>query len=145
MPDISFASAFPGWLEALLAVYLVVGSVLGIGFIVGVIILVVKVKRFVAHVSKQVDSVATKVTTTADHVTTTVNTLADRAQRIGETVETMVRRVAHKVDVTTDVLRDAIAGPVINVSSVATGIRRAIETWLERRRGHRRLEEDRPE
>ena len=122
--------------------YLVVWSLLGIAFIVGCIFLVVKIKGLISRVNKQVEDVSTKVRTTADHITTTANTITDRAERISETVETTVRDVAHKADVTTDVLRDAIAAPVINVSALATGIRKGIETWVEKRRARRDDEGD---
>jgi predicted PurR-regulated permease PerM len=137
MAHLPFAADLPGWLQTLLGIYLVVGSLLGIGFILAVIVAYLKIKAFVSRISRQMEQVSTQVRSTADHVTSTVNSFADRAQRIGDTVESTVRQVAHKIDVLTDLLRDAVASPIINASSFAAGVRKGVEAWLERRRARR--------
>lgn len=132
----------PAWLLSVLTVYLIVWTLLGLAFTIGAIVLVVKIKGVAGRVSKQVEEITGKVKTSAERVTETVNVIADRAQRVSETAEATVDRVAEKVDATTDLIRDSVATPVINVSALAAGVRKGLETWVERRRGRREADSE---
>ena len=103
----------PGWLMSIAATYFIVWSVFGIAFVIGVVYIVLKVKRLVARTSKQIKE-------TADPVLRTVSDVRSRVERIGETVETTVSGVARKVDSASG----TFAAPAAVLAAFVSGLRK---------------------
>jgi uncharacterized protein YoxC len=103
----------PGWLMSIAATYFIVWSIFGIAFVIGVIYIVLKVKRLVAQTSKQVKQVT-------DPMMKTVSDVRGRVERISETVETTVTGVARKVDAASS----TAAAPAAVLAAFVSGLRK---------------------
>lgn len=113
MSEATAVAGPPGWLMSIAATYFIVWSVFGIAFVIGVVYIVLKVKRLAAQASKQIQE-------TADPVRRTVSDVRSRVERIGETVETTVSGVARKVDSASG----TFAAPAAVLAAFVSGLRK---------------------
>lgn len=114
----------PGWLVSLLAAYLVIWSVFGLAFIIGVVFAAVKIKKLVSRASTQIKA-------TAEPVLSTVRDISDRVERIGKVAETTVSGVARKVDAASD----TFAKPVAALAAFVNGVRKGVASDRAKRSG----------
>lgn len=79
-------------------------------------------------VGTEVKPVLADVRSTLRKVNETVDEVETKTEHIMGIGEDTARKVSGRVVATTDVIQDAIIAPLVNISSILTGISRAIET-----------------
>ena len=80
-------------------------------------------------VEKSVVPAVSEVKSTIHNVNTLVDKVEDKAERIMIIGEETARTVSSKVVATTDLVQETVTSPLINASSILTGVLRAVETW----------------
>jgi len=131
------------WAEILLAVFLCLWIVVGLGLLIAILYLVLKVKSLVNRVNERVAPITKRVEDTVGKVTGAAQAISDQAQEIAATARSTadhvaataretVDHVAHKIESTSEVLRDTVVAPAIGINSLIAGARRAAETLRER-------------
>lgn len=129
--------------EVLLAIYLVMWTVLGLGFLFAIFYAVAKVKGLIRSINERVTPITRQVEETVSRVTTAAQTVVEQAEHIAETARSTadhvadtarhtVDEVAHRVETTSEVLRDTVVAPAIGLNSLVAGARRAAEVLRDR-------------
>jgi hypothetical protein len=109
-----------------LTVFVGIIAVCNLILLVGLAALAFSLSRVV---NKSLNPTLAEVNATVKKVNTLVDKVDDHVEHILEVSETTVRRVSGSVVATTDVVENAIASPFIGMSSLMTGIAKALEAW----------------
>jgi len=136
--------------EILLQINLVFWLIYGIGVLIALLYLVLKVRSLLHHVNERVTPITKQVEDTVSRVTGAAQAVANQAQEIATaarstadhvaaTARNTVDDVAHRVESASEVLRDTVVAPAIGINSVVAGARKAGEVlrerWLRRSEG----------
>lgn len=109
-----------------LTVFVGIIAVSNLILLVGLALLAFSLKRLV---DATVNPVVREVNATLRKVNALVDKVEDKTERIMDISEDTVRRVSGSVVATTDVVENAIASPFIGISSLVTGVAKALEAW----------------
>ncbi|MHB1001208.1 MAG: hypothetical protein ACYC27_18350 [Armatimonadota bacterium] len=91
--------------------------------LVGLAFLAFTVKKLLDN---SVQPVLSEVKSTINNVNSMVDKVENKAERIMEISEDTARKVSGRVVATTNIVQESITTPLINISSVLTGISKAI-------------------
>ena len=109
-----------------LTVFVGIIAVCNLILLVGLAALAVSLSRVV---NKSLSPALSEVNATVKKVNALVDKVDDHVEHMLDISEDTVRRVSGSVVATSDVVENAIASPFIGISSLMTGIARALEAW----------------
>ena len=136
--------------EVLLCIYLAMGIIIGIAFLVCALYAVFAVRGFIRRmearvnpVLKQVEDAVSKVTASAkdvaDQAEHVAHTVSEQAESIAQTARVTADHIAVRIESTADLVRDTVVTPVVGVNSLLAGVRKASELlrdrWTKRSEG----------
>jgi hypothetical protein len=106
-------------------------ALLTVGLLAGIFIAVLFFnKKFEAFANK-VDPAVTKVTDTLEQVQRVTMTIGERADTILARGERMTETVSDNVEKTSYVVRNTVTKPLIQISSLVTGLSKGFSTWSQ--------------
>jgi methyl-accepting chemotaxis protein len=131
------------WAEILLAVFLCMWIIIGLGMLIAILYAALKIKWLVnrinervAPITKRVEETVTKVTGAAQAISEQAQDIAatarNTADHVAATARETVDHVALKIESTSEVLRDTVVAPAIGINSIIAGVRRASAALRER-------------
>jgi len=116
----------------LLAIYCVTWTLIGLGLLVGILVVVMKIRQAVSATTRAVQPTLKQVRETVDEVSATARDIAGRARNVAGMAEETIADIRERVRTTADLVQDTVTGPFVSVNSAIAGIRRGFEVWRER-------------
>jgi hypothetical protein len=104
-------------------------ALLTVGLLAGLFIAVLLINKKFEEFAKKADPAVTKLTDTLEQVQRVTMTIGERADTILARGERMTDTVSDNVEKTSYVVRNTVTRPLIELSSLVSGISKGFSTW----------------
>lgn len=112
-----------------LVFFVTVFSLVAVGAFLAIAIVVKKIERQLENLTNKVDPVIAKATNTLDTVQRITVNVGEKADAILTKGEALTDTVSEKVGKTTTVVQETVTTPLINLSSLITGVSTGLGAW----------------
>lgn len=117
------------WVFALLWIVVTIGTLIVVGLFAAIAIALRKVEQQVEKVTRMAEPLVAKVSNTLDTVQRITENVGEKADTILTKGEALTDDLAVKVEKTSTVVQKSVASPLINLSSLITGLSAGLSVW----------------
>lgn len=117
------------WAEISLLIFGGIFSLIAVGLLGAVALALTKLVKLLDTVTNKLDPVIVKATDTIETVQRVTANVGEKADQILTKGEALTDNVSGKVEKTADVVQHAVTGPLINLSSLITGVSKGFSVY----------------
>ncbi len=117
------------WAEISLLLFGGIFSLIAVGLLGAMAVALTKLVKLLDTVTNKLDPVIVKATDTIETVQRVTNNVGAKADQILTKGEALTDNVSGKVEKTADVVQNAVTGPLINLSSLITGLSKGFSVY----------------
>jgi predicted PurR-regulated permease PerM len=112
-----------------LVTFVLLFAVVAVGAFVGIAIAVRKIEQQVEKLTRMAEPVVAKASNTLDTVQRITVNVGEKADAILTKGEALTDSMSEKVEQTTTVVQETVTTPLINLSSLITGVSTGLSVW----------------
>lgn len=115
--------------EIALIFFVVIFGLVTVGLLGALAFALIKIQQQVEKLTNKIDPIIGKASDTLDTVQRITMTVGEKADNILSRSETLTENVSSNVEKTASVVRTAVTTPLINLSSILTGVTKGFSVW----------------
>jgi predicted PurR-regulated permease PerM len=117
------------WAELALIFFVLIFGLVTMLLLGALTFALIKMQRQVEKITEKIDPIIAKTSDTLDSVQRVTATVGEKADSILSRGEKMTENVSSNVERTASVVRSAVTTPLINLSSILTGVTKGFSVW----------------
>ncbi len=119
------------WADIFLIIFVMLFAFIAVGAFIAIAFAVKKIEQQVEKLTNMAEPVIAKATNTLDTVQRITENVGEKADAILTKGEALTDSMSEKVEQTTTIVQETVTNPLINLSSLITGVSTGLSVWSQ--------------